>query len=163
MSALTIAWSMCAAACFVVTGLHLTLWLKDRQRWVYLLSALMALAAGATALTDLGLRYADSPETYRTLLKLQGLTIFLLLVPMVWFVYGHFGTARLWLAWTITSLWGVSLVINFLSPHSLVFAELVALESATTFWGERKLITRLTPHKDVMVQASHSRAVPKCP
>ena len=137
MSALTIAWSMCAAACFVVTGLHLTLWLKDRQRWVYLLSALMALAAGGTALTDLGLMYAESLQTYRTLLKLETLTIFLLLVPMVWFVYGHFGTARLWLAWTITSLWVVGLVINFLSPHSLVFAELVALDTASAFLGEK--------------------------
>ena len=137
MSPLTVAWSMFAATSFVLGGLHVILWLKDRQRWIYLLSVLMAFAAGATALTDLGLMYADSPETFRTLLKLQGLTIFLILVPMVWFVYGHFGTARLWLAWTITSLWGVSLVINILSPHSLVFAELVALESATTFWGEQ--------------------------
>ncbi len=140
MSALTIAWSMCAAASFVLGGLHVTLWLKDRQRWVYLLSTLMAVAAGATALTHLGLMHAESVRTYRTLLKLETFTIFLLLVPMVWFVYGHFGTARLWFAWTITSLWGVSLLINFLSPHSLVFAELVALKSANTFWGEEFVI-----------------------
>ncbi len=137
MSLLTVAWSMVAAASVVLGGLHGVLWLKDRQRWIYLLSALMAFAAGATALTHLGLMRAESLQTYSTLLKLENFTIFLLLVPMVWFVYGHFGTARLWLAWTITALWGVSLMVNFLSPHSLVFSELMALESVTTFWGEQ--------------------------
>ncbi|MDJ0862769.1 MAG: hypothetical protein QNJ82_11070, partial [Gammaproteobacteria bacterium] len=137
MSLLTVAWSMCAAASVVLGSLHGILWLKDRQRRIYLLSALMAFAAGATALTHLGLMRAGSLQTYSTLLKLESLTVFLLLVPMVWFVYGHFGTARLWLAWTITALWGVSLIINFLSPHSLVFSELLALESVTTFWGEQ--------------------------
>ncbi len=80
---------------------------------------------------------AESLQTYRTLLKLENLSVFLLLVPMVWFVYGHFGTARLWLAWTITVLWGTGIVANFLSPNSLVFSDLVALEPVTTFWGEQ--------------------------
>ncbi len=60
MSLLTVAWSMVAAASVVLGGLHGVLWLKDRQRWIYLLSALMAFAAGATALTHLGLMRAGS-------------------------------------------------------------------------------------------------------
>ncbi len=137
MSPLTVAWSMCASASLVLALMHLSLWSQDRQSRVYLWSALMALAAGANALAELGLMHAESLQTYRTLLKLENLAVFLLLVPMVWFVYGHFGTARRWLAWTITALWSVSLVVNFLSPNSLVFSELVALESVTTYWGEQ--------------------------
>ena len=140
MSALTVAWSMCASASLVLALMHLSLWFKDRLSWIYLLSALMAFAAGANALTELGLMHAASLETYRTLLKLENLSVFLLLVPMVWFVYGHFGTARLWLARTITALWSVSLVVNFLSPNSLVFSDLVAMEPVTTFWGEQFVI-----------------------
>ncbi len=53
MSSLTVACSMCTAASFVLALMHLSLWFKDRRSWVYLLSALMALAAGANALAEL--------------------------------------------------------------------------------------------------------------
>ena len=53
MSILTIAWSMCAAASFMLALLHLLLWFKDRKAYVYLLSVLMAVSAGAGALTEL--------------------------------------------------------------------------------------------------------------
>ena len=42
LSILTIAWSMCAAASFMLALLHLLLWFKDRKAYVYLLSVLMA-------------------------------------------------------------------------------------------------------------------------
>lgn len=117
--------------------MHVLLWLKDRPRRVYLLSALMAISASASALIELGLMRTDTLHTYRTLIKLENLAVFLLLVPLVWFVYAHFGTARRWLAWAITTTWGVSIIVNFLSPDSLVFSELVALEQLPTFWGEQ--------------------------
>ena len=116
---------------------HLLLWFKDRSSRIYPLVALMALAAAGQAFIELSLMHTESLETYRRLLKLGNLTIFLLLVPMVWFVYLHFGTGRLWLAWTITAMWGTGMAVNFLSPNSLTFSELVALEHLPTFWGEQ--------------------------
>ena len=47
MSILTIAWSMSAAASFMLALLHLLLWFKDRKAYVYLLSVVMAVSAGA--------------------------------------------------------------------------------------------------------------------
>ena len=42
MSILTIAWSMCAAASFMLGLLHLLLWFKDHKASAYLLSVLVA-------------------------------------------------------------------------------------------------------------------------
>jgi len=136
MSPLTIAWSMCAAACLMLGLMHLLLWLKDRPSRVYLLSSLMAFSAGASAMTELALLTCTALERYRILLQYQNLVVFFLLTTMVWFVYAHFKTARFWLAVAITVLWCAVIVVNFRSPYSVVYATIVELRQLPTFWGE---------------------------
>ena len=136
MSTLTVAWSMCAAASFMLAVMHLLFWVVRRRALVYLLSALMAFAAGAGAMLELAMMRADSVAAYSALMRWENLAVFLLLVPMVWFIYAHFGTARRWLALTISGLWVGVLALNFLSPASVVFREIHELRQAPTFWGE---------------------------
>jgi hypothetical protein len=45
-SFLTALWSMCAAACLMFAGAHLMLWLRGRRKTQYLLTTVMATAAG---------------------------------------------------------------------------------------------------------------------
>ena len=136
MSALTIAWSMCAAASLMLGLMHLSFWLLGGRALVYMLSALMAFAAGAGALVELAMMGAESIAVYSALIRWENLAVFLILIPMVWFIYVHFGSARRWLALTISGLWVLVLVINFLSPASVVFREITELRPAPTFWGE---------------------------
>jgi PAS domain S-box-containing protein len=127
---------MFSAASLMLALLHLLLWLKDHNRPVYALSALMAAGASASAYLELALLQTESIERYATLLRLENLAIFALLIPMVWFVYLHFGTARRWLAVTITATWGIAIVVNFLSPFSLVFSDIAELRRLVSYWGE---------------------------
>jgi ABC-type polysaccharide/polyol phosphate export permease len=83
LSILTIAWSMCGAASFMLALLHLLLWLKDRKAHVYLLSVLMAVGAGAGALTGLALMHASSVDAYRDLIQWENLFVYTLLLPMI--------------------------------------------------------------------------------
>jgi len=136
MSPLTIAWSMCAAACLMLALLHMLLWLKYSQNTVYLLSSLTAFAACASALLELGLLTTQSLETYRQLIRWENLAIFMILVPMVWFVQIYFSSSRRWLALTITLLWSVGMLINFVSPYSLTFSTIAELKQLPAFWGE---------------------------
>ncbi len=136
MSLITIAWSMAAAACAMMGLMHILLWLKERRRGVYLLSASMAFGAAASALLELGLLRSQTALEYKTLLRWENLSIYLLLVSLVWFVYLHFGTARRWLAVLITALWTIGIIVNFLSPGSLVYSEPVGLRTEGAFWGE---------------------------
>jgi hypothetical protein len=109
MNWLTVAWSMCAAACAMLGMLHLRLWWKDRGTPVYMLSALMALGATGNAVTELFLFHARSVSAYASLLQWEVLFVYALLVPMVWFVYLQLGTARRWLAGTISLIWTIAL------------------------------------------------------
>ena len=136
MSILTIAWSMCAAASFLLGLLHLLLWSKDRRAFVYLLSTLMALSAGTGAMVELALMHAPSIDAYRILIQWANLFVYTLLVPMVWFVRVRLPMARRWLASLITALWSVTIVVNWLSPYSLTYSTITNLRQMHTFWGE---------------------------
>jgi two-component system sensor kinase FixL len=137
LSILTITWSMCAAASFMLGLLHLLLWQQDRRAPVYLLSVLMAFSAGACALTELTLMHAASVEVYRRLLQWQNLFVFTLLMAVVWYVKARLPVARGWLAAAIAALWTVSILVNWLSPYSLVFSDITELRQMPTFWGEQ--------------------------
>ncbi len=123
------------------------------QNTVYLLSSLMAFAACASALLELGLLTTQSLETYRLLIRWENLTIFMM-VPMVWFVQGYFNTARRWLALTITLLWGLGMLINFVSPWSLTFSTVAGKplvhDSDTDAHGLSDLGNRLAQLQDTM-------------
>jgi len=136
MSLLTVAWSMCAGACAIIGLAQLFLWMREPAHRVYLLSAAMSFAATATALIELALMKSSDIARYGRLLQWENAAVFALVVPLVWFVHLRLGSRRRWLAALVTSLWCATLVINFLFPQSIVFAEIVRLDVHATAWGE---------------------------
>jgi len=133
MSPITVAWSMCAAAAGMLGLMHLLIWLSERRGPVYLLSALMAFSAAASALIELALLQARSRNAYVSLIIWENLVLCSLVLSMVWFLYAYFGTARRWLALLISLLWTVGLAVNFLSPASLTFVDITDLRRETTY------------------------------
>ena len=136
MSLLTIAWSFSASVCLMLGSIHLLFWFRNRSLHAYLLSSLMAFSAGISAMLELGLLLTESLDTYRVLILWENVAIFMILIPMVWFIQAYFGTGRRWLAITITLLWILGILVNFLSPHSLTFIEVSELRRLATAWGE---------------------------
>ena len=136
MSPLTIIWSMLASASVMLGLFHLLFWIKNRTATVYLLSSLMAFSAGVSAILELAMMFTQNLDSYRILVRWGNVSIFMILIPMVWFVYIYFNTARRWLAITITLLWSAGLVVNFISPHSLTFIDITEVRQHVTFWGE---------------------------
>jgi PAS domain S-box-containing protein len=116
--------------------IHALLWLRDRRRVVYVLSASMALGATLNAVSELMLMFSGDIQTYVVWLKIEVLAVFVLLVSLVWFVYLYFRTASRSMALTITAMWSVSLAINFVAPNSIIFLEITELTSFSTYWGE---------------------------
>lgn len=127
---------MAAAASALLGIAHLIFWINNRRTIVYLLSSIMAFSAGVGAMLELGMLVTDSLETYAALIRLQNLFIFLILVPMVWFVYVNFGTGNRRLAIFITALWSCGIVVNFLPGQSLTFSQIIELKQYPVFWGE---------------------------
>ena len=135
-SILTVLWSMCAAACFVLGLTHLLLWYRSRWRLEYLLSTVMAAAAGCNALLELAVMFASDIESYTFFLRMEVACIFVILMSLVWFVRLYLGAGSYWLLGVITALWVITLVVNFMSPGGNVFSEITELARYETFWGE---------------------------
>lgn len=135
-SILTIMWSMCASACFMLGFIHLFFWFKSKEGNLYFLSAIMAISAGVSAWLELALLVTTSIDIYNELLRYENVAIFMILVPMIWFVQLYLKTGRSWLAVTITILWSLGIIANFLSQNNLTFTEIYELKQVSIFWGE---------------------------
>ena len=135
MSMITVAWSMAGAACITLALVHAITWLLERRSSFYLLSSLTALAAAGNAFAELYVLRAESVESYARAMKWEVFFAGLLLMGLTWFVKAYFGTARKWLAVAITVSWAFLLVINSVSPFSLVFREITELHTHALPWG----------------------------
>jgi len=111
---------MCAAANVMLALTHLFLWSKEHRDSVYLVSALMAAGAVGVTLAELSLLKAQTIEGFARGLIWSNVFVFVLLISMVWYIFLRFGTARRWLALLITAFWTAAIVLNFLSPASLI-------------------------------------------
>ena len=57
-------WSMVASACLTLALIHFYIWVRDRQRYEYLLFSVSALAAAFTGIFELLTLKAQSVEQY---------------------------------------------------------------------------------------------------
>jgi len=133
---------MSSAACLMLGLVSLTLWLRGSRQDQYLLAATMALAAGASAMTELSLAHAADIARYEAVMDLQILAVFVIVVSLVWFVYVHLGTAPKRLAQVITVLWTVHVAAHYLVPGGAVFSEITSLERVRAPWGEMFTLAR---------------------
>lgn len=136
MSPLVIAWSMCASVSTMLGLMHLLFWFRNRKVAAYLLSAIMGFSAAVSAMLELAMMTTDSLAIYNVLSRWGNLAVFMILISMVWFIDQYFRTGRRWLAILITTLWGLGLVFNFISPGSLTFYQVLELKRESIFWGE---------------------------
>ena len=136
LSPTTVLWSMSSATCLMLGMVSLTLWLRSTRQSEYLLAAMMALAAGVSAMTDLRLAHAPDIAAYQAGLDFQILAASVIVVSLVWFVYLYLGTSSKRLAQVITGLWVVHVAAHFLLPDGAVFSEITGLERIRAPWGE---------------------------
>jgi len=136
MSILTVCWSIVIAASFILAFQHFIIWFYNRQTKANLLFSFTALGAALSALFELLQLHASSIEVYHQVVRFGHIPIFILLVSLVWFVDIYFGTARRWLTILITSLWTITLIINFVAENSLTFQSISEIQRIALPWGE---------------------------
>lgn len=144
MSILTVLWSMAAAACLTLAAIHFFLWLRQRASLANLIFSFAAVGAAGNAVFELVMLHATEVSTYDLAIRYSHIPIFILLISLVWFVQVYFKTAQRWLAWVITASWTVSLFINFISPHSLVYTDISAVNRIPLPWGEQFSLVEAT-------------------
>ena len=115
---------------------HFRVWLNRRRDLDNLMFSLAALGAAFLGVLELLYFQTADLEDFILVMKLMHIPIFVLLVSITWFVWFYFGTGRLWMAQTITALWILGLVLNFLVGDNLTFLQTEGLREAETFSGE---------------------------
>jgi len=135
MSWVTVIWSMTAAICLTLAGVHLLVWLRARDAWVNVLFSVCAVAAAAHAGFELGLMRATTTEQYGAVLRWSHVAGSVLVVSLVWFVRLYLRAGRLWLAWTVCGLRTLALALNFIFTPNLNFREITRLRPFP-LWGE---------------------------
>ena len=136
LSILTIAWSVVSAICMTLAFIHIIVWVFQRELKIHLLFAVAAFSAAVIAVGELLQLHETSVESFLLIVRYMHIPIFFLLISIVWFIDLYFGTARRWLTITISAMWIISLIINFLSPHNLTFTSISHLERIALPWGE---------------------------
>ncbi len=127
---------MAASACLTMGLLQLVLWLHRRSAVAHAWLALAATAAGANAFAELTMLRTDRVDSYVLALRLSDSAVTVLVISMVWFVVFDFGTARRWLAVSLTVLWAVMQIPNLRLPYGKLLGRISSLERRSLPWGE---------------------------
>ena len=135
MNWVEIIWSMTAATCLTLAGVHLLVWLRARDSWLNLLFSCSAVAVAVIAGLELTLMHTHSPTQFGTVQRWMHVPFWVLVVSLVWFLRHYLGVGRTWLAWTVCGARTIALILNFASHPNLNFREITSLRQMP-LWGE---------------------------
>jgi two-component system, LuxR family, sensor kinase FixL len=135
MSLVTIIWSMIASACTTLAGIHLLIWRRNHSAWASLLFCLTAVSTAAFAFCELQMMQAETPEEFATTLKWAHVPVWLVTISLVWFVRLYLRAGRTWLAWVVSGVRTLALLLNFLVGQNLNYREITYLRHIR-FLGE---------------------------
>lgn len=144
MTWVTVIWSMLSASSLTLGMVHFFVWIRDREVVANLLFAIAAVAAAVIALQKLALMRARNPAEYQAILRWMYLTVTLMIISLVWFIRSYLGAGRLWLAWAISGLRVLILILSFSLISNVTFQEVRALRPVN-FLGETLSFSRMMP------------------
>jgi signal transduction histidine kinase len=116
--------------------IHMMLWIRESYKLDNLIIAVMATAAGCKVVLEMLMLLTSDIHQYIYLLKLDNISIFIVLLSLLWFIRVNLQAGSRWLLGVIVLLRVLDLAINFLSPGGAVFSELTAIGQSEAFWGE---------------------------
>jgi two-component system, LuxR family, sensor kinase FixL len=127
MNWVTIIWSMIASACLTLALMHLLIWLKRRQAWASLWFFISATGTCLLALDELWMMRSQTIAEYTSAIRWLHPPAFLVIVPLVAFVFVYLRAGRPWLAWAVFGVRTFSLVLNFILTPNLNYRLITGL------------------------------------
>ena len=135
MSWVTVIWSMVAAACLTLAGMHLIIWLKQPKALGSLLFSASALGTASMAACELWVMVSQTTEQITTAMRWIHVPIAVTVVALVGFVRVYLRAGRPWLAWTAAGMRLLVLAINFIVFPSVIYREIKPIQKFP-FLGE---------------------------
>ena len=135
MSWVTVIWSMIAAACLTLAGMHLIIWLKQPKALGSLLFSVSALGTASMAACELWVMVSQTTEQITTAMRWMHVPIAVTVVALVGFVRVYLRAGRPWLAWTAAGMRLLVLAINFIVFPNVIYREIKPIQKFP-FLGE---------------------------
>ena len=135
MSWTNVVWSINAGICLSLAGVHPLVWLRNRSNWLSLVFSSWAAAVAASALFELAMMHAQTPEQYGELVRWIHMPFGVATFAYIAFVRLYLRAGRLWLMWIMCGLNALRIVMNFASAQNVSFSTITALRQVT-MWGE---------------------------
>ena len=147
MSWITTIWSTVASACLTLALIHFHIWVRDRQRYAYLLFSVSALGAALTGFFDLLTLQAQSviPEA-------------LLAIAMGWLIRIYSQAGRHWILMAITALWTLLLLSASFRRTRSNSDKSLGSTKAPPFWARGLRGQRVSPIPGDISATQHQRS-----
>jgi PAS domain S-box-containing protein len=133
---------MVASACLTLGAIYGLVWSRNRSAWAQLLFATTAASTAAFTFCELRQLGAGTPEELLSAMRWTHVSLMCLLVSTVWFVTLYLRAGRRWLAWTVSGLRAVYLLVALLVWGNVNYREITSLrrvpflgDSVTVFTG----------------------------
>jgi PAS domain S-box-containing protein len=136
MTLLSFSFIFVGSVAFSLGFLHLLIFLRRRDLKVDICFSCMAFAIALSSCFEIWALKADTLSAYIPLLKTTLAIQCGLWISFAWFIHYYTQSKKLWPPVLITVLYTLSLVINIFSPSTILFKEIVELQSRTIQTGE---------------------------
>ena len=127
MNWITPIWSIVAGVCLALAGVHFLVWLRSRGSRASLVFSIAAMAASVFAIQETVLIKASDPAEYGEMFRWMHVSLAIVVIAVVWFIRLYLRAGRIWLAWLISGLRVVVLVVNFATSPNATFREITSL------------------------------------
>ncbi|WP_146348342.1 two-component system sensor histidine kinase NtrB [Phaeobacter marinintestinus] len=136
MSVLGIIYPIAAGFAILLGAIHFLVWLRLDRRAEFFFAALMALSAATAALSEFRLLGVQTASQFQDALETLNLAIGFMLISMVWFVRLRLSAGRVWLAWAVTVIWALCMVVSLFGAGNITFQSIQGISTGLTPWGE---------------------------
>ena len=137
MTLFSLAFISVGSICFTLGCLHLLIFIRRQDLKVDLVFSLVAFAFSLSSFFEIWAFKADTLAKYLPLLKATLLVQCVLWICFAWFVHFFTRSVKLWPVILISFLYTLAIIINILSPASILFSEITEFSFLTFQSGEK--------------------------
>lgn len=151
MNPIVFLWSVLSGACLMLAGLHVVVWLRNRQAWENLLFSITVTGVVGLAAGELATMQAGTPNDYAAAMRWAHLSYGICVASCLAFVHLHFGSGSSKLLGLALGLRALAVLANYTTGVSLHVREVVSLQQVE-FLGETvSMLGEWTPNRWVIL------------
>lgn len=150
MNWVIVVWSMVAATCLTLAGVHGFVWIRQRQALASLMFCFTATSTAGMAVCELWMMASETTDSYGRALQWFNFTLWMMTFSVVGFIHFYQGSGRDWLALLVCFLRTIAVILNF-SLHPNVYYSSIDNLRHITFLHQTVTVADGTPNPLMLI------------